>query len=245
MIPESVRHRHEGDLFFTWGGHSYRNGCVFYSDRYRDWHWHCDRYYFEPAVVVVVSPFYFYPELPPYLNPNCVEYSGDIILEGRGYRNYTYVYPAQGGFVRTWDDDPYTTVASTDYSRGLERYADRTRFDQTIDNIVDAFKNCDARFIENVTPYSGRVAIYQDGQFRYSLGAADFSGMYRDLIEGTRSRGYEIDDVRVYPDRSARVIALHRKVDAAGNVTTVKHDYWLAYENRQFVIRRFGVSYLD
>lgn len=235
-------HRDHDGLYIIFGGDYYRTGFVYCDDYYRHPQWCYPAYYYEPSSVCVASPFYYYPELPPYLSVSCVTYGGYYAPFGASYTSYTYVYPGQCSFQRQWSDNPYTSSGRS-YSYDENRYSDRTKFDRALDDVVDGFGAGDFHYVENLIPDSGSVAISQDGIVRYSLGAQDFGNMYRDLVQTTRSRGYEITDVRVFPDDSARVLARHTRIDAFGNRTSVYHEYLMAYENHRFVIRRFGVNY--
>lgn len=237
------RDRDWNRIYISYGDDWYRRGYVYCNDWYRTPRWHYGNYCYEPSSLVVISPFYYYPELPPYLNVNCVTYGG-YYSESSVWTPYYYSYPGSNGFRRDWDDDPFGRSGfNRSYSYDDSRYGERTKFDRALDNIVDAFAQGDSRFIEGLIPSSGSVAISQDNFTRYSLGANDFANLYRDLIETTRSRGYEVLSARVYDDDSARVVARHTRLDAYGNVSTVYHVYNLAYEGRRFVIRRFGVNY--
>ena len=235
------RCRRDG-IYIYIGDVPYRYGYAYCNEYYGAPRWNYDRYCYEPSALVVVSPFYYYPELPPYLNVSCVTYGGYYPVESSFYHSYDYAYPGQGGFRRGWDDNPYQSGGSS-YSYNEDRYTDRSKFDHALDDMVDAFSDGSANYVQNLIPNDGSVAILQDGYVRYSIGAGDFQNMYRDLIETTRSRGYQILDVRVYDDNSARVVAKHTRVDAYGNLTSVYHQYLLAYEGHRFVIRKFGVSH--
>lgn len=203
-----------------------RNGFrVGYYHYRRDWRddYFCYPFYaFDPYAYdrCYSSPWYYYASLPPYLNSTRV-----IIVSS---------FP-----TTNWYGYPYSWQSVDRYDRNA-RYDD---LDYTVQDIVDAFQRDDHRSLDRLVPRDGRVNIYTEGNYSYSLGANDFYDLYRDGIDNVQTTRYEIQSVQRDRDGNARVLARHEFTDPWGARQVVWHTYYLALEGRDYVIREFGTSY--
>lgn len=141
---------------------------------------------------------------------------------------------------------PYCPTRSWDYYRYVPSYrddvAERNEFDRALDRLSQGFEERDYDRVANLVPRRGNVEIFQDGYYRYSIGARDFDDMFGDLVEHTRTRRYSILEVRTYGGDSARVLARQERSDSWDRTRDVYHEFRLEYEGRHWVIRRFGTS---
>jgi len=239
-VPANLRSGHEGHDFdkgnlihrkdhpvLISGG--YRVGYYFYTPLW------CDDYFWYPFYIFdpwggpcFVSPWYYYPCLPPYVAwnrchvynlPPWSEWYGDV---------YDYRPSYYGGDYGVW-------------SRGH-----RSEIDYAVDDIVASFERDDKQAAGRLISTDLDVAIYIDGKYSYTVNAKDFYDMFLDATQNTKTRKYEITRVETGHDEAGRDIvrvnARHDYEDPWGQVTTVDHFYELRYEGRNLVIDKFGVS---
>lgn len=196
----------------------YRSGYYHYDPYWCDDYFWSRWYIFNPyRSNCVISPWYWYPSLPGYLNYNCISIVNiPIVVWNGSYYNYRRGY----GYY-------------DNYRRGY--------LDSSIDDIVDAFERSDRRSLSRVIPRSGRVNIYTNGRYDYSLRADDFYDLMLDAIYNVRTRSYNVVRVETYRDE-AEVVARHSFIDPWGRTNTVYHWYRLEEERNGYVITNFGTS---
>lgn len=202
----------------------YRSGYVQYDSRWCDDFFYYPYYTFTPfSNQCVISPWYYYPQLPGYLAYNRI-----MIINTRPCvfigNVYNWSRPARYG-------DSYG------YGYGYNR----SDLDYALDDLVSAFERNDRRAVGRLVPYRGRVDIALEGQFAYSLDADDFYDMYLDLVMSTRTRSYDILDVRTYRDE-VTVLARHDYIDPWGRSDRVYHYYRLRRDRNIYTIMEFGTS---
>ncbi len=201
----------------------WRTGYYHYR---RDW---CDDnfwfnwYVFDPfRANCYVSPWYYYPHLPGYVNYRCVSVVSISLAPFYG-TVYNWYRPTR------WDDDAWRNYSDLDYA---------------LEDITRAFERFDRRALRRLIPYRDRVAIFVDGRYNYSMTGEDFEEFMIDAIEGTQTDRYDITRVE-RKGREAEVTARHDYIDSYGRRATVYHWYRLEWENGKYVIRRFGTSDYD
>lgn len=206
-----------GDFRFRTGYYQYDRG---WCDR--DFRYPYYSFEWRPSGCVI-SPWYFYCTMPGYIIQPRVDF---------GLIGYTYdcVNPYYGWRERVvdyrWHDD--------------DRYYDRN-LNRALDDIQNLFEDCDYRVLNYLVPSRGRVGIYIDGAYRYSLGSDDFYDMMADLAYSTRTLRYSILDVRTGRG-AARVLAAHEYLDPWGGRQTTYHFYTLADSRRGYEIVEFGTG---
>ena len=206
-----------------------RDSCrVGYYHYYNNW---CDDnfwfnwYVFDPfrSSNCFISPWYYYPHLPAYVNRRC----GTIIsinLSPWYGSYYNWRRPASYGY--------YDSYSSYDYSA----------LDYAVEDIRRAFQDNDRRSLERLIPTRDRVAIFVDGEYTYSMEPRDFEDFMIDAVEGTRTSRYEITRVE-RRGREAEVQARHEYEDPWGRRAVVYHHFRLEDVRGYYVITRFGTSY--
>ncbi|MCO5297183.1 MAG: hypothetical protein M9921_10030 [Fimbriimonadaceae bacterium] len=204
--------------------HRYRSGYVQYDSRWCDDFFYYPYYSFNPIPnQCVISPWYYYPQLPGYLSYNRI-----MVINTRPCvfigNVYNWSRPARYG-------DNY----------GYGYGSTRSDLDYALDDLVSAFERSDRRAIGRLVPYRGRIDIALEGQFAYSLNADDFYDMYLDLVLSTRTLSYDILDVRTYRDE-VTVLARHDYVDPWGRNDRVYHYYRLRRDRNAYFISEFGTS---
>lgn len=202
----------------------YRSGYYQYNSNWNDnWFWY-PHYTFSYVNGCTISPWYYYTNLPAYIlgsrivfidNYSCQWGVGDI-----------YSYRRGGG----WDD-----------WGNWDRNSRRSDLDLALDDLVDAWENSDRRALGRIIPRNGRVGIYMDGRYCYSIGADDYYDLMVDNIYGTRTARYEILSVRSSRN-DAQVAARHDYIDAWGRRCTVYHHYRFQRDRGDFYITDFLVS---
>lgn len=205
-------------------GHGFRVGYYHYNPRWCDDWFVYPHYIFDPwgyQRTCYVSPWYYYVSIPAYIDSSRV-----IIVNTFPYQNwvgYDYNWRSNGRYDR--------------YDRG------NADLDYALDDLQNAFEREDRRAATRLVPRGGRVNIYTDGRYSYTLSADDFYDLFMDGLYNAKTRRYDIVRVRV-GDRgaTARVTARHETTDPWGNSQTVYHEFFLEREGRDFVIREFGTS---
>jgi hypothetical protein len=200
-----------------------RIGYYHYNRDWRDDWFVYPHYVFDPFAFnrpCYTSPWYYYPSLPAYVAPTRV-----IILDQ---------FPSQN-----WIGSPYQWNRGNNWDRSWSR----NDVDFALEDLQDAFERTDRRAATRLIPRNGRVNIYTDGRYSYSLNADDFYDLFMDGLYNADTRRYEIVDVRMgNRGDTARVTARHESLDPWGNTQVVFHDYFLERDRRDFVIREFGTS---
>ena len=207
----------------------YRTGYYHYNAGWRDDDFIFGFYSFTPVYDrCVVSPFYYYPFLPPYVSRSRV-----LVLRVGNVSIYA-------------DDGPnYYWDRGIDYrwtrSYWYEPVSRRSELDYALDNLVDAWKDSDRRALNRLIPDWGSIGIYVDERYNYSLSADDFYDMMLDNIRSARTRAYDILSVKKYRNE-ARVVAVHEYIDPWGRRERVYHVYRLVDEGYGYKITDFGTS---
>jgi len=201
----------------------YRVGYYHYDRRWNDDWFGYPYYVFDPyqRFNCVVSPWYYYASLPPYLNSNRIIIVNNFPTTNWYGQPYEYNRP---DFSNRWDNN-------------------RNEVDYAVADIEDAFQRGDRRAVNRLVPRRGNVNIYTDGRYSYSLNADDFYDLYLDGIENARTRRYEILDVQTSRNGGIRVYARHEYTDPWDRRETVWHQYYMERDRNSYVIREFGTSY--
>lgn len=215
-------------------GNGWRNGYYHYNRGWRDNMFCYSHYIFNPWQQnrFVISPWYYYSSLPPYLGWD------RVIIINSGW-------PSRG-----WYGNPYRwnrPVYSINFTIGNRyqspQYGDRySDLDYALDDIARAFERKDFQAMEQFVPNSGRVNMYFDGSYGYSLEAADFYDLFADGIENVQTTRYEMGNIRYNGRDSAKVSAVHEFTDPWGNRGVTYHDYFLERQGGKWVIREYGTS---
>jgi hypothetical protein len=214
-------------------GNGYRNGYYHYNRGWRDDYFCYPHYVFNPWSFnrFVCSPWYYYSSLPPYLS-----YDRVIIVNG-GYPSYGW----RGNPYR-WNRPVYSvsfTWSNRYQSQTQNQYSD---LDYALDDLARSFEQQDYDAMDLLCPKDGKVNMYFDGKYGYSLESNDFYDLFADGIENVRTVRYDISNIRYNGNNSAKVTAVHEFTDPFGKRGVTYHDYFLVREGSHWVIREFGTS---
>ena len=205
---------------YTYGGvyGGLRYGYVGYNRGWRDDYFAYPYYIFDPFVNAscVASPWYRYSYLPPYLDNSRV-----IVVN-----NYS----------SSWNDNDNWRDSGSNDRDGRDQ-----ALSGALDDLRDAFERNSDRYGERLLPEDGQVAIFNDGKYDYSLGASDFSDMFLDGIEQSKTVSYEIVESRT-KSNEVRLRARHEYRDSWDATQVVFHTYTLRREGGRYVIREFGTD---
>jgi hypothetical protein len=190
----------------------------YYSPGWHDSTFFFGFYVFSPfESACVVSPWYYYPCLPPYLAYNRV-----IVLNDNCDWN---------------DGSEYSYVAQ----EAPNSYGD-SDLNSAISQIQNVFQNDDESAISQVVDSNMQVGVYNDGKYMYSVNGPDFSQMMADNVHGVQNVGFTVTDVKVEPDY-AIVTARHEFQDAEdGGSTVVYQEYRLTRNGDHYAIEDFNTS---
>lgn len=194
----------------------FRVGFVQYSSGFSSASFSYGSYSYWPYSPCVSSPWYYYPQLPPYL-PTSAVYVQDPPTYSDAYDNYN------------WS----SSVDSNAYGP----------LDYSVYDIQNAFEVRNPSLLIQLVPSDGMVAIYLDEGYRYSVPCSNFRLMLRDCVSDVRTSGYHVGWVRRYHDGSVRVMGQHNVTDPWGHRETVYQSYRLEPYQGRYVVREFGTSH--
>jgi len=198
----------------------WRDGYYGYNNSWRDDSFYYPYYAFNPwgRQSCTISPWYFYAHLPGYLFASRIQYYDGTRC------NWGY------GSPYNWSEDRWDRGGDRDY-RGSE-------LDGAIYDIERAFERQDRRALGRLVPSRGRVNIYIEDQYCYSLSGDDFYDLMLDNIQSTETIRYSINRVTTYRDE-AQVSAVHEFYDSWGRRQCVYHHYRLESDRYGYVITDF------
>lgn len=225
-----------------WRDKGYRDGYSHYNSNWRDsWFWYPHyRFRYDPYDCVP-SPWYFYPHLPAYIQIGRVSIAlrgGAIYAACRDNYSYVSISYNSGG----WNSGGGSWYGgSGDWGWGNDSYRGRRGdLDYAIDDIIEGFRRGNVRPIGQMIDTRSRVLVEIENEVRYSMAGDDFYDLMEDLVSGTRTTGYRIDQVRTGRDQ-AMVMAVHEFRDTWGQFRRTRHYYGLEQDRRGFVIREFSI----
>jgi hypothetical protein len=222
---------HDATLDFGYWDSGLRTGYCQYNNNFNDNQFRYHNYRYRPTGHnCTYSPWYYYPQLPPYVTTT------EIFIIGTPSYNcgYNNGYTTYGGY-NSYDSGYGDSWRS--YYEG-----DNQTLDNAISDIQYSFNQGRIRGLSDLVPYSGKVEIYVDGKYQYSMNADDFYSTLRDAVENVKTQNYQILDVRTNRDGDAKVIARHETEDPWGRAQTVYHTFYLRGTRDGFEIRGFGSS---
>lgn len=209
---------------------NYRRGYYNYN---RNW---CDTNFWYPHYSFVYipdrsvpSPFYYYSNLPAYINTVRIDWGwGSINFYETCRTNYTWI----GNRSSNWDnnfgwDDGFNSTRGSD-------------LDYAIADIVDSFRYQSLRSMSHMIPTRDYVNIEMSGDVRYRLRGDDFYDLMNDLVGGTYTSNYRIGAVRTGRGE-ALVEAEHEYRDAWNRRQVSRHIYGLKEYRGRYVIEYFAV----
>lgn len=157
------------------------------------------------------SPWYYYSNLPPYVS------TGSLT-----------VIPSYTSSVVNGEWTAYNATSPNPAVDGI------------INRLQATFQTGDPIWLMRLARSSGRIAIFMGGQYQYSVGATDFSTMLRDLVLGTQTTGYTVDQVQEWGDE-LRVQTTHQFIDSQGLSQIVRQVYVFGQDiNGNLQILEFG-----
>lgn len=204
----------------------FRQGYYHNNRNWRDDYFCYPYYYFEPYWGhSVISPWYYYPNLPGYLaSSRC------LFLTVRIGPFHGYIYDWSPRYVSY---NPYYNV-QRNTSRNEE-------LDLAMEDLVYAFERYNIRAIDRLIDRNQNVNIFIDDQYAYTLYSDDFRDLMVDNIQATETRNYTIEQIRVNGN-VARVIARHDFIDPWGRYDSTYHFYQMRRDRYGYTITDFGTS---
>lgn len=203
-----------------------RQGYRSYHNDWRDDNFYYPHYSFTPyGNNCSFSPWYYYPHLPGYVSVNRIFYVSNLSWSFGSGSNYS------------WN----RSRNNSGWGYDRDRY-DRDGLDESLWDLVNAFERRDRRALGRLVPRSGRINIYMDDRYAYSLQADDFYDLMLDNIETTRTVRYEIERVQTHRG-DAQVTARHEYMDPWGRRSTVYHNYRLEEDRFGYTITDFRTSW--
>ena len=194
----------------------FRIGFSQYSSGFSNVSFSYHSYGYWPYGRCVSSPWYDYPQLPPYL-PTSVVYVQQPIAYSTDYDAYDWAPPA-----------PTRVYGTLDYC---------------VNDIDSAYTSEDPELILQLIPSDGMISVFLEGSYRYSVGCNDFRPMLVDCVRHVRTSGYHVDWVRRYHDGTVMVEGEHNTRDAWGHTETVYQTYRMEPYRGHYAIREFGTSH--
>lgn len=213
--PERVHGRDRNDY---WGNYNWRSGYCQYDYRWRDSYFVYPYYSFSFGNRCAVSPWYYYPNLPGYLDITRCRFGG-FGLQISWTNSYDW---------NRWDQ--------------YDRYGSNYQLGRAIDDIRRAFERNDYRALGNLIPGRSEVYVKLNDGYGYYLRGDDFYDLMVDNIAGTDTARYTILESKWGSRGEASIWASHEFFDPWGRRQCVYHRYTLTSDRYGFSIAEFEVS---
>ncbi len=200
----------------------YRHGYYPYRRDWRDDYFCYPYYRFNwDTRHCVLSPWYAYPHMPGYLLSVRVD-TGNWSFMLNVPDRYVWRRPSRS---RGWGwGNSYDSGATLDYA---------------IDDIVRAFESGRMSYLDNLLPRHQRVYVEMRDGWRYSMDSDDFYDQIRDLVEGTETASYRIQNVRV-GRTDVMIEAQHDYIDSWGDRRRAYHRIGLREYRGDYAIVYFA-----
>lgn len=213
--PERVPNRGRNDY---WNDYNWRSGYCQYDRQWRDSYFVYPYYSFSFGNRCAVSPWYYYPNLPGYLDITRCRFGGF-------------------GLQITWTN-------SYDWNRWdrYDRYGSNYELGRAIDDIRRAFERNDYRALGNLIPGRSEVYVKLNDGYGYYLRGDDFYDLMVDNISGTDTLRYTILESKWGSRGEASIWASHEFYDPWGRKQCVYHRFTLTGDRYGFSIAEFEVS---
>ncbi len=228
-----------------WRDRGYRSGYTHYSTGWRDSYFWYPHYQFRyDPYDCVPSPWYFYAHLPAYISVGRVSIAirgGVIYSSSRESYSYRPIYNAGwGGGSGGWSHDSGWYGGSGGWSGGNRGDRDRNELDRSIDDIIEGFQRGSVRPLNQLIDTRSRVLVEVEDEFRYTMAGDDFYDLMQDLVEGTRTTNYRINEVRTGRDQ-AIVMATHEFRDSWGQQRRTRHFFGLGRDRSGYTVKEFTI----
>lgn len=195
-----------------------RSGYYGYDNRWSDDWFGYPHYTFSDNDRCVTSPWYAYPHLPGYVRKDRVSFEISI----------------------RWGDWSDDTCHDWKYSDRYDRRDDDYEADSAVRDLTRIYTKKDRRALDRLTDGRYNAVIRGDGCEDYSIGSDDLYDLIYDNAWTTRTRKFEVRDVRI--NRSGvRVVARHEWSDPWRSTREAYHVYVLEDSRNGYRIREFGV----
>lgn len=198
--PRPYRNRAQDIFTRSAEGRRYQHGIVlrqggyienqriryYFGHGYSYYPYYCPTYDY---AVVYYSPFsYYYGVCPPYIYRRHCHYRPPSLV-------YIEVPVYVNNVSRGYDsdlDDYYLSRNNYYYDdRNLDRALARA-----IDDLREAFRNCDINLLAELTDPKVHIAVYRRGTYEYSLSPNDYLDMTRDMMRTTETIDFDLYRVR-------------------------------------------------
>jgi len=200
-----------------WGNH-FRNGYWGYREGWFGggflFGFYLDSPYLEPCVV---SPWYWYPCLPPYIPED------HVIIDNDG--------PV------SWD-----TGDNYDYQADAEPLSyGNHELNCAVGQISNIFTHQLDTAVDYLIPEDSKVAIYNENKYMYSLNGPDFRAMMKDNMKATKTLSFTVTFVKTAGD-TAIVKCRHGFDDPESGQDTIYQMYRLKETDGRYRITDFMTS---
>jgi hypothetical protein len=212
-----------GDRFqdkLRWG---YYNRDPRWSDRHFGYSYYC----YQPLPWrTAYSPYYWYWHVPGYLPWNRCHVGRPTIFV----------------IITTFINWNYCGIGSS-YGFYNSSYNNYSSLDRSLSDLQDAFLYRDYRALDRLIPNRGRVEIFIDDEYVYSLDSGDYYDITADLIYGSETTDFDIVGVRrIQGNRGYVATARHEFIDSWGERQSTYLTFTLQPSGGGYVITQAGTS---
>jgi hypothetical protein len=206
-----------GNGWGGWGNH-WRYGYCGYPG-WIDADFFFGAYLYSPFIEpCVVSPWYWYPCLPPYIPEERVEVVDNAPpVDWDSGQNYDY---------HPFEDNMSYGNHELNCAVGQIRNIFNHQLESAIDYLI---------------PEGSQIAIYNEGKYMYTLKSSDFRAMMKDNMDAVKTISFEVTYVRIEGD-SAIVKCRHAFEDPESGQDTIYQMYRLKESNGRYRITDFMTS---
>jgi hypothetical protein len=183
---------------------------------------------------ILLSPFYFYSNLPPFIQePSSPDQVADTDSGTNSGESDT------GELSNSTSNSP-SSPSAQDSSESVTD----SDSDGAVEDLRKAWTSLDTAALEKLCPKSGNVKVSVADQ-TYDLNAADFANLIQDGVNGTLTASWKIADMHAN-DTEVDLRVIHKFSDSSGNLRSVVQTYTLVDDGSGFLIREFGSEpYVD
>jgi hypothetical protein len=169
------------------------------------------------------SPWYYYPNLPPYVDDADVKAADPDTSTGPAKQ------PAGSTAWNTTEGQPIPDDWKPDLPHA-------------IDDLMSAWQKQDKGALTRLLPKTGQVLLHVEGQDFYNLEAKDFADLFKDGVMNTQTVKYEVESSKQLAPNKVLLYAVHTFKDPWGETRTIDHKYVVVLESPGYVIREFRSS---
>ena len=178
-----------------------------------------------------ISPFaYYYGVCPPFITTvSCAYVPPRVVYVDVPVYQDNYYTGWQNSGDQNFLNDPYLDEAEPGLSNA-------------IDELTSTFRDGNADALKFLLDPNTKIAVYQRGQYKYSISANDYLNLTQDAVESVRTTQFRIDDLHQVAPHTFSVSAKQVYRDRNGDDRTMYLSFVLEDQYGRWTITQVGTS---